>query len=865
MAKVLITYEAEASSLKATVAEVNKANDDVVKSAQDSSKKVADAYKQTAQVAAAAFGGEQTKKALDEQNKSITSITGKLKLLYDEELKLLEAQKKGTAQYVANQKEAARLRGEIDKLTKTQADNGKALQDNVGKTVTLSRQLRTYREELSRLEQQGKENTAQFQQIAVAAARLEDQIGDTRERVRVLASDTFAFDAAIDATNQLAAGFAVAQGTAALFADDNEELQEAIAKTGAALAILNGLQQINAFVTGQSAGKLALLSAGQKVYNVVVGTSTGLLAGFKVALNAIGIGAIVAGVFALVEAFKALNAANEEYIDTVNRSKAALNENKENVKGLKQIAEDAATEIDVLNKKVSRSQADLAKEVKNAKQEFVDAQTPLIALENKLQQQLDKTNNSIRFQQDRIKALAQSTREGAPIQLAQAQQDLNESTQRANTLEGQLLANRQLQKENTNLLSTAVKNLTTQTRLEEAASKKVVKEKKVEYERLNLVLKDTIGTLLNLDVAFQQTQTDAAIARAEAALSAQRILLDQGLGSRKDVLDAETRLFLVQQRQQIEAIKNTEREKLIGVKRFSIEEQEIRKATLDQIANVEQQTNENIFQANLAFIEQEKQAFEKAEEEKKRKREETLAEVFATAKAISDLFNSLGQLSAQLTENRIAGINEASQAELAAIDNSTKTERQKQREREALELRTSRRIAQEKVKQARLDKSIALFNAVINTAEQVSRVIANPILAAIAAAAGAAQIAIIAARPVPKFAKGGEVGGKLHSQGGTLIEAERGEFVTNRRQTARHRQELDAINTSTAAFQKLINERYVRPAIQSFMLSGRDKSLTVNASLNSKSMEREIKAMRNSMRKPVVINLSSSDQRYTWQ
>jgi hypothetical protein len=109
------------------------------------------------------------------------------------------------------------------------------------------------------------------------------------------------------------------------------------------------------------------------------------------------------------------------------------------------------------------------------------------------------------------------------------------------------------------------------------------------------------------------------------------------------------------------------------------------------------------------------------------------------------------------------------------------------------------------------------------------------------------------------------VGGKLHSQGGTLIEAERGEFVTNRRQASRHRQELDAINTSTAAFQKLINERYVRPAIQNFMLSGRDKSVTVNASLNSKSMEREIKAMRKSMRKPVVINLSSSDQRYTWQ
>ena len=32
----------------------------------------------------------------------------------------------------------------------------------------------------------------------------------------------------------------------------------------------------------------------------------------------------------------------------------------------------------------------------------------------------------------------------------------------------------------------------------------------------------------------------------------------------------------------------------------------------------------------------------------------------------------------------------------------------------------------------------------------------------------------------PKFAEGGYVGGRLHSQGGTMIEAERGEFVMSR-------------------------------------------------------------------------------------
>ena len=38
--------------------------------------------------------------------------------------------------------------------------------------------------------------------------------------------------------------------------------------------------------------------------------------------------------------------------------------------------------------------------------------------------------------------------------------------------------------------------------------------------------------------------------------------------------------------------------------------------------------------------------------------------------------------------------------------------------------------------------------------------------------------------PLPKFEKGGRIGGKLHSQGGTLIEAELDEHMMNRRATS---------------------------------------------------------------------------------
>jgi hypothetical protein len=132
---------------------------------------------------------------------------------------------------------------------------------------------------------------------------------------------------------------------------------------------------------------------------------------------------------------------------------------------------------------------------------------------------------------------------------------------------------------------------------------------------------------------------------------------------------------------------------------------------------------------------------------------------------------------------------------------------------------------------------------------------------------GAAQIAAVIAKPIPKFERGGLIGGKLHSQGGTLIEAEQGEYMVNRRQSAKHRRELDAINTSTEAFRRMIDEKYVRPALMSYSAGRRGKEgVVVNASLNSKSMEKEIRGMRKDLKaRNVVVNINQQDSRYSWQ
>jgi hypothetical protein len=108
--------------------------------------------------------------------------------------------------------------------------------------------------------------------------------------------------------------FAVAQGTAALFAEGNEELQEALVKVQASLALLQGTEQAVQLLRKESAAGQALLTARTAAYNVVVGASTGTLKLFRIALAATGIGLAVVAIGALVANWGKLTKAVTDFI-----------------------------------------------------------------------------------------------------------------------------------------------------------------------------------------------------------------------------------------------------------------------------------------------------------------------------------------------------------------------------------------------------------------------------------------------------------------------------------------------------------------------------------------------------------------------
>jgi hypothetical protein len=77
------------------------------------------------------------------------------------------------------------------------------------------------------------------------------------------------------------------------------------------------------------------------------------------------------------------------------------------------------------------------------------------------------------------------------------------------------------------------------------------------------------------------------------------------------------------------------------------------------------------------------------------------------------------------------------------------------------------------------ERAMAIASAIMNTYVAVTKAMLNPPLAALVAGLGAAQVTAIAATPLP-YEQGGLVGGRRHSQGGTIIEAEQGEFIMSR-------------------------------------------------------------------------------------
>jgi hypothetical protein len=416
--------------------------------------------------------------------------------------------------------------------------------------------------------------------------------------------------------------------------------------------------------------------------------------------------------------------------------------------------------------------------------------------------------------------------------------------------------------------------------------------KKAETDAANTI-RDLNNQALAQELALNEARVQLRQATGDLTLQTQEDLINAQFASREQALKAEAAQTIEGQKKLAVDLQLLETEKqnaLAGIRteyannELEIENIKIRTlitlgkdSAVDRIklAQNELEQKKKLIDAELISDKEKQAKIAQAEAETQVKiraeRKKTLDDIVEIAQETANIFSGFAQAAQDQSNIIIEQITRQSEVELEAINATNEREADKQRKRAALEKRTNAAIAAEKTKQAKLDRAVAAFNVVVNTASYIIRLgeqlgIAAPPFQIAAGLLGAAQLAVITSQPLPKFKKGGMVGGKSHEQGGTIIEAERGEFVMNKNSTSEHRKALDAMNTSSTAFKKFIDERYVRPAILDYAMKSKDKAVVVNASLNSKSMERKLDKLNKSMKNNnIIVNIGGDNSRYEWR
>ena len=272
-----------------------------------------------------------------------------------------------------------------------------------GKLKTTRTELLAMKEELVRMDEAGQGGTKAFQDLSIAAAKLQNTIRESADRVRVLASNTKYIDATIEGLRAVTAGFGLAEGATALFGSENKELAETLKKVQGAMLILQSLQEIQTLINKASALSVLTTKAAHAANTVAITAETGatgiqtgaLIAetgateaatvatkGFWATLLATPVGLVLAAIGAIIGIFSSFKSAAEEAPEAQNKFNESLETqfgvNDEFLKGLKDAGDKRIAEM----RKQGKSEQEIRdEELKN------------------IQAQLDQTNSVIKAQE----------------------------------------------------------------------------------------------------------------------------------------------------------------------------------------------------------------------------------------------------------------------------------------------------------------------------------------------------------------------------------------------------------------------------------------------------------------------------------
>lgn len=657
-------------------------------------------------------------------------------------------------------------------------------------------QLKAMKEEMIQLALAGKQDTDQFKKLSAEAGHLEDTIGDVGKTIKHVGSDTHVFDGLISAATGIAGAFSVAQGAAGLFGSENEELQQALLKVNSAMAILQGLQGIQNTLQKDSAASLLFLREAQtadvvateaqtvaKEGNIIV--TYAQVAAQKALQIAMALSnpitlAVVAVITAATLAYK---------LFTADAKKAAEAQDQFNLS-----AEETNKLADDILENDRKNRDQKSKDQKAAGVEEVKIRATAINETIRLLRNAQENENALR--EEGLKAAERlENQKGANQDAAQVERDkktkaaFDQAVARTDSL-------------NEELHNMEIDDFTALSAEKAAIAKQAAEDRgKIEEDalraqlaRLKRILIQTnndenkIGDIINVRKAA------ADVILVEALINKLNIKIQ----AEKDLIDAKTEKDVKLREQLISGIRNRAAEETALVNAQAdadiadlVNKYKIGQAKLD---DVDKDRTEKLRQTDLKVLDGTIKTNAKITDSTKRQQDlraavrkadnqKRLQEVSKVAQQIAGQLNqaaqTVGAFFEQQAQAQLASIDRQKENVKALVDAGEITEKEAILRNRRLD-QQAKKIQQE---QAKRQKAIALFEAVVNGAAATIKAAAEGglALALVVGALAAAEIALIASKPIPKFRAGkpkggfegigmiGEAGPELHESRGRMM------------------------------------------------------------------------------------------------
>jgi hypothetical protein len=327
------------------------------------------------------------------------------------------------------------------------------------------------------------------------------------------------------------------------------------------------------------------------------------------------------------------------------------------------------------------------------------------------------------------------------------------------------------------------------------------------YDKIKLQAIGNKDALIKIEKIYKKELDALFIRQTEADLKADA----DKLKSKQDLEDKLYLLTLSSNDKEIAEVSNKYEQLIIEAEKAGLDATALRAKQVEETnAVIKKQADDEVktnTDKNKKIIEDEKKV---AEQRKKIQQQ--------IAQTISASVDAIGQISANVTEQKLINIDKETNKEINSLDYQLEhkliSQETYDKKIEALELQKAEKQRKLKKQQFETDRQIAIVKIIIATAQAVITQFAETgyVGAILAGVVGAAELAVVASQPTPQFEKGGEVGGKLHKHGGTLIEAERGEYIINRKDSKDNKSLLEAINTGNG--NKYIEDKFIAPMLK---------------------------------------------------